>query len=52
LLWARGKRSSIPRPAWFSKLMSGIGFLISSASTRPVTTLRCEGCGYLELYAK
>jgi hypothetical protein len=52
VLWARGKRSSIPKPAWFSKLVSGIGFLISSAATRPVTTLRCEGCGYVELYAK
>ncbi len=53
LLWARGKRSSISKPAWFSQLATrGIGFLISSAATRPVMTLRCEGCGYLELYAK
>jgi hypothetical protein len=52
LLWAKGKRSAIPKPSWFSKLTSGIGFLISSAQTKPVSTLRCVNCGYLELYAQ
>jgi hypothetical protein len=52
LLWAKGSRSSIPKPAWFSKLTSGIGFLISSAQTKPVSTMRCTGCGHLELYAR
>jgi hypothetical protein len=52
VLWAKGNRSSVPKPAWFSKLVSGIGFLISSAETKPVTTLRCVGCGHLELYAR
>jgi hypothetical protein len=51
LLWAKGSRSAIPKPGLLSKLTSGIGFLISSAETKPVTTLRCVGCGYLELYA-
>jgi hypothetical protein len=35
-----------------SKLTSGIGFLISSVHTRPVSSLRCTECGYLELYAR
>jgi hypothetical protein len=52
LLWARGSRSAIPKPDWLSKLTSGLGFLISSAKTRPVVTRRCVRCGYLELYAR
>jgi hypothetical protein len=52
LLWARGSRSAVPKPGWFSKLTSGIGFLISNAETKPVTSLRCVRCGYLELYAR
>jgi hypothetical protein len=52
LLWAKGSRSEIPKPSWLSQLTSGIGFLISSAKTKPVSTRRCVQCGYLELYAK
>jgi hypothetical protein len=52
LLWAKGGRAEVPKPNWFSKLASGIGFLISSAETKPVTTHRCVHCGYLELFAK
>jgi len=52
LVWAKGNRSEIPDPSWFSALTSGIGFLISSAETKPVSTLRCIHCGYLELFAK
>jgi hypothetical protein len=52
LLWAKGSRSAVPTPGWFSKLTSGIGFLISSANTKPVSTLRCVRCGYLEIYAR
>ena len=52
LLWAKGSREAVPKPGWFSKLTSGIGFLISSADTKPVLTVRCVRCGYVELYAK
>jgi hypothetical protein len=52
LLWAKGSRSEVPKPGWFSQISSGIGFLISSAKTRPVSSLRCVRCGHLELYAR
>ena len=53
LLWASGKRSNIPQRGWFANLvMNCIGFRISRAQTKPVSTLRCVHCGYLELYAK
>ena len=40
LLWAKGSRSSVPMPGWFSKLKSGIGFLVSSTETKPVASVR------------
>jgi hypothetical protein len=45
LLWAKGSRDAIPKPTWFSKLTSRLGFPISSADTKAVTTLRCVRCG-------
>jgi hypothetical protein len=52
VVWAKGDRSAVLKPHWFSKLASGIGFLMSSVDTKPVSTLRCVNCGYLELFAK
>ena len=50
--WAQGRRSEVPRPGFLSRLMSGIGFRLSAVRKRPVTSLRCVQCGYLELYAR
>ena len=50
--WAKGSRSEIPKPGLLSRLTSGIGFSVRDVHTRPVTSLRCTACGYLELYAQ
>lgn len=52
LSWAKGDRSQLPKTDFFSRLMSGIGFLLSSVKRKPVTSLRCSNCGFLELYAR
>jgi hypothetical protein len=52
LFWAKGSRSGVPRPNIFLRLIGDVGFLFSSVEKRPVTTLRCVNCGYLELYAQ
>ena len=51
LLWARGNRPDVPKPGLLSRLANGIGFLFSSVEKKPVESLRCTHCGYLELYA-
>lgn len=52
LSWAKGSRSQVPKAGWLSRFVNGIGFLLSSVERKPVTSLRCVRCGYVELYAR
>ena len=48
--WKKGNRAEIPQRTFIKRLMIEMGFELNPSEIKPVSTIRCIKCGYVELY--